>query len=761
MKKLLFILIVLVSERSLAQINIVPMPAEIKIKPGYCVIKEPVGFILMDLQKDDKLESEEQFKKYLTKEYKIKNFREGDTHSYGFPAEIFSCYRDEKHPEGYYEIEISENKIYVTGTALGKFYAFQTLKQLLKRNKNNELTLPHCIIKDYPRFPYRGMHLDVCRHFFTVAEVKKYIDYLAFYKFNTFHWHLTDDQGWRIEIKKYPLLTTIGNCRAQTLIGAYGSNKYDGEKYCAFYTQEQIKEVVRYAKERFITIIPEIEMPGHALAALTSYPYLGCTKGPYKAMETWGVSEDVFCAGNDSTYTFMQNVLSEVAALFPSKYIHIGGDECPKERWKTCPVCLQRMKTENLKNEHELQSYFIKRITTYLAGKGKKIIGWDEIMEGGIAPGATVMSWNGEKGGIAAAQMGHDAIMTPGDYCYFDHSQSLNEDSVTFGGYTPLEKVYSYDPVPAGLSVAEAKHIIGAQANVWTEYITNESKLEYTIFPRMAALAEVLWTPKEKKDWKSFEQRIPAIYQSYKARGINFSNSYYDLSPKVIPLPGNRIGWQLETKNKDARIIYRKSGTEENISYISPVEIKENISLEAAIADAKGNVISNFAKQNFFLNKASGKKIILTNEPAANYPGNGAFTLVDGVQNTKGMSKSSEFLGFNGKDLEAVIDFGDKTSVSEVRINTFTQTASWIYPPSQDIGVLISDDGINFTSPENEVKTIEPDRNGVSKIWFNISQAPISTRFIKVYAKNYGTIPAGQPGTGNAAWLFVDEIEAY
>jgi hexosaminidase len=760
MKKLLFLLAVVISERSLSQINIVPMPAEIKIKPGYCIIKEPVGFILIDFENKDNLSGETTFKQYLTKNYGIKNFRDGDTHSYGFPAEFFFGLPGKKEKDGYYEIEISENKVYIKGNALGKFYAFQTLKQLLKRNNKHELTLPHCIIKDYPLFSYRGMHLDVSRHFFTVDEVKKYIDYLAYYKFNTFHWHLTDDQGWRIEIKKYPLLTAVGGCRAQTLVGAYGSNKYDGEKYCAFYTQEQIKDVVRYAKERFITIIPEIEMPGHALAALASYPYLGCTKGPYKPMETWGVSEDVFCAGNDSTYVFMQNVLNEVMALFPSKYIHIGGDECPKERWKTCPVCLQRMKTENLKDEQELQSYFIKRIAGYLAGRGRKIIGWDEIMQGGLAAGATVMSWNGETGGAEAAKSGHDAVMTPGNYCYFDHSQSANEDSITFGGYTPLEKVYSYEPVPAGLSPEAATHIIGAQANVWTEYITNQRKLEYTIFPRMAALAEVLWTPKEKRDWKSFEQRIPGIFESYKTRGINFSNAYYDLSPSVIPLPANKIGWKLETKNKDARIIYRKTGSKESMTYTGPVGINESTSLEAAITDAKGNVISNFAKQEFSLNKASGKKITLTNEPSASYPGNGAFTLVDGVKNSKGMGKSSEFVGFNGKDLEAIIDFGEKTAVSEVRVKTFTQTASWIYPPSQ-IQVLISDDGIHFTAPEDEINTIEPDKNGISKIWFSLSHAAISTRFIKVYAKNYGFIPSGQPGAGNPAWLFADEIEVY
>lgn len=302
-------------------------------------------------------------------------------------------------------------------------------------------------------------------------------------------------------------------------MGNYGSNKYDGEKYCGFYTQEEIKEVVKYATERYINVIPEIEVPGHSVAALASYPYLGCTKGPYKTYETWGVTDDVYCAGNDSTFVFLEGVLDEVVELFPSSIIHIGGDECPKERWKHCSKCQQRMKDNNLKDELELQSYFIQRIGSYLKTKGKSIIGWDEILEGGIAANATIMSWRGEEGGIAAAKQKHNVIMTPGGWCYFDHSQSRNEDSITFGGYTPLEKTYSYEPIPKELNSDEAKYILGAQGNLWTEYITNPSKIEYQVFPRMSALSEVVWSPKDKRDWKSFEARIPTLFKKVPALG--------------------------------------------------------------------------------------------------------------------------------------------------------------------------------------------------------------------------------------------------
>ena len=422
-----------------------------------------------------------------------------------------------------YTMEAGKNGIHIAGdNEAGTFYGIQTLIQLLPVEKKTSLAVPWITVSDKPRFSYRGMHLDVGRHFMPVDFIKKYIDYLAMHKFNNFHWHLTEDQGWRIEIKKYPLLTQVGSCRDQTLVGRYGSNKYDGKKYCGFYTQEQIKEVVKYAADRYINIIPEIEMPGHALAAIASYPELSCTPSePKKVAQTWGVFEDVFCP-TENTFTFLENVLDEVMALFPSPYIHIGGDECPKESWKKSAFCQQLIREKGLKDEHGLQSYFIQRIEKYINSKGRKIIGWDEILEGGLAPNATVMSWRGEKGGIEAAQQNHDVIMTPSSHCYLDHNQSKKEDSVTIGGYLPLDTVYSYEPIPAHLSGSATDHVLGAQGNVWTEYMNNPSKVEYMVFPRMSALAEAVWSPKEKRNWQDFEKRLPAIKKRYEFWGANY-----------------------------------------------------------------------------------------------------------------------------------------------------------------------------------------------------------------------------------------------
>ena len=396
------------------------------------------------------------------------------------------------------------------------------------------------------------MHLDVARHFFGVEEVKRYLDILALHKINTFHWHLTEDQGWRIEIKKYPELTSEGAYRNGTIVGHFPGDSNDNERYGGFYTQEEIKEVVDYASKRHITVIPEIEMPGHSSAAIAAYPFLSCfpeenTKVPHDMMseeskeqqangrnkvvqESWGVFDDVYCAGKDSTFTFLQNVIDEVMELFPSEYIHIGGDECPKSNWERCPDCQKRIAELGLKDEHELQSYFIQRMEKYINSKGKKIIGWDEILEGGLAPNATVMSWRGEEGGIEAAKQGHDVIMTPTGYCYFDYYQAEDKEGepLAIGGYLPVEKVYSYNPLPAELSEDEHKYILGAQANMWTEYIEDFSKLEYMLLPRLAAISEVGWTSPEEKDWSDFTTRLSALRAHYDRLGFNYAEHIFE-----------------------------------------------------------------------------------------------------------------------------------------------------------------------------------------------------------------------------------------
>lgn len=430
-------------------------------------------------------------------------------------------------PEGY-ELTIAEDRITIKGRGAGLFYGVQTLIQLMHKSASTGYaTIPCAVIKDSPRFPYRGMHLDVARHFFDVDFIKKYLDLMASYKLNNFHWHLTDDQGWRVEIKKYPKLTEVGSKRAQTKIGraTIDTGLYDGTPYEGFYTQDQVREIVNYALDRFINVIPEIEMPGHSLAAITAYPELSCDADKtYKVGETWGVVNDVYCP-TETTFKMLDNILFEVMEMFPSKYIHIGGDECPKIAWKKSEYCRQLIASEGLRGEEGLQSYFIGRIEKYVNSQGRSVIGWDEILEGGLAPNATVMSWRGESGGIAAAQLGHDVIMTPGSGgLYFDHAQSkTGQEPLNIGGNAPLAKTYGYDPVPAALTTEQQKHIIGVQANLWTEYIATPAKVEYMLLPRMMALSEVAWSPKETRDYKNFtEQRMSKQLAKFDATGTNY-----------------------------------------------------------------------------------------------------------------------------------------------------------------------------------------------------------------------------------------------
>ena len=461
--------------------------------------------------------------------------------------------------EGTYHLEATTNNILITASnGSGIFYGIQTLIQLLPLSPftatptgyaihptSDGFAIPLVEIHDYPRFAYRGLHLDCGRHFFPVEFVKRYIDYIALHKMNYFHWHLTEDQGWRIEIKKYPRLTEVGGCRSGTIIGHAPGTGDDSTEYCGYYTQDQIRDVVKYAAERYITIIPEIELPGHSAAALTAYPYLGCTGGPYHVIHGFGVFKDVFCAGNDSVFQFLQDVIDEVVQLFPAQYIHIGGDECPKDSWKACPKCQKRIRDLGLKDEEGLQSYFVQRMEKYINSKGKQIIGWDEILEGGIAPNATIMSWRGEKGGIQAAQQHHNVIMTPGQYVYFDHAQIRNEDSLTIGGYLPLQQVYNYEPIPKELAADEQHYVLGAQANLWSEYITNPRKAEYMLFPRLSALAEVLWSPKpadKSKAWKDFTQRLPAQFKRYALWGANAYQVYIPPADSLVQTNLNK--WQ-------------------------------------------------------------------------------------------------------------------------------------------------------------------------------------------------------------------------
>ena len=582
------------------EISIIPKPVKLVKEKGSFVLG-PQTTLVYD-QNDSRLDS--------TASLLMARLREVT----GYPIDEFSgspktgsivLSVDPKKPgsrkEGY-ELSVTTTEVRITGfDEAGVFYGIQTLLQLLPPAimssmtvHGMEWTIPCVTIEDYPRFSWRGMHLDVGRHFFSVSFIKKYLDLMAMYKLNVFHWHLTEDQGWRIEIKRYPRLTQVGAWRKQTM--------GDELPYGGFYTQDQIREIVAYAKERCIDIVPEIEMPGHARAALAAYPEYSCRQVPLDVGTTWGIEKDVYCAGNDSTYTFIENILTEVFDLFPGKYIHIGGDECPKDRWKECPKCQARIKAEGLKDEQELQSYFIKRIERFINSKGKRIIGWDEILEGGLAPNATVMSWRGTQGGIDAAESGHDVVMTPTSNCYFDYSQSLTGELDSTRAFLPLDSVYEYEPVPEHLGPDEATHILGSQGNVWTEWMPDSKRVEYMVLPRLCALSEMVWTPKALKNYDEFQNRLVPQYQRFGDMGLDYrvptpftlGGNISSFSDTTIVFPDVPIG---------AAAYYTLDGTDpsqNSLRYEKPVQLTKSTVLKAKLYLPNGRssntVWLNFSK---------------------------------------------------------------------------------------------------------------------------------------------------------------------
>ncbi len=646
-----------------------------------------------------------------------------------------------------YQLTVDSNGIFINaGKNAGVFYALQTLIKLLPVANVKELSVPHLLINDKPRFNYRGMHLDVSRHFYPVEFIKKYLDYLAMYKMNYFHWHLTDDQGWRIEIKKYPLLQKISAWRNGTRIGHLYDQpvKYDSLLYGGFYTQEEIKEIIQYATQRHITIIPEIEMPGHALAALAAYPELSCNRGPFEVGRTWGVFKDVFCP-REETFIFLQNVLDEVIELFPGKYIHIGGDECPKDRWKNCSSCQALIKKEDLDDENGLQRYFTNRIATYLRNKNKTTIGWDEILEKGLDSDALIMSYRGYKGGTDAAVKGHDVVMSPASHCYFDMYQSrISDGRIAIGGYLPIDQVYSFEPVPDVLNEKQSKHIIGAQGNVWTEYIKDEARVEEMIFPRMAALSEVLWSPKKNRDFSNFSLRLVEHFKFLDFLKINYSTAFYDISSRVSPNGNNGVIIELFSNYTNGDIYYTLNAGDTSRNYIlydEKIVIDHSLGIQAFVFDGekiKGKIFS----QLFNINKATGKEINLVNQPHAEYNNDGSFSLVNGVIGNLPWIPS-EWLGFSGKDLDATIDLGKLQSVSSVEINVLKDEAGKIFLP-KEIKISVSDAGNVF----KEVGDLGLQSINKLSPKIRIQFPEIHARWIKVFAKNYN----------DKDWLFVDEI---
>lgn len=651
-------------------------------------------------------------------------------------------------------------------TENGVFYGIQTLRKSIPAEaKGAAILIPAGEIKDEPRFSYRGMHLDVGRHFFPKEFMKKYIDLLALHNMNTFHWHLTDDQGWRIEIKKYPKLTEIGSQRSRTVIGR-NTQEYDNTPYGGFFTQEEAKEIVKYAQERYITVIPEVDLPGHMLAALAAYPEMGCTGGPYEVCPRWGIFEDVLCIGNDQTMQFLEDVMSEIIEIFPSKYVHIGGDEAPRTRWEKCPKCQARIKAEGLKTdknhtaEDRLQSYCMTRIEEFLNSKGRQIIGWDEILEGDVAPNATVMSWRGMEGGIKAAQLGHDVIMTPTSFCYFDYYQTADtkDEPLGIGGYVPIEKVYSLEPVPAALTEEQSKHILGAQANLWTEYIHSSEHVEYMVLPRMAALAEVQWTQPEKKDFKDFTKRLARLMKFYQRDGFNYAKHVFDLKVDFTPDVAKKAVVVTLSTIDDAPIYYTLDGTEPttaSLKYTEPVSITETADFQAVVIRPEGK--SKVVNKKISFNKATYCPIELTFQPSEKYKFEGAITLVDGMKGNDSYATGA-WLGFVGGDVEAIIDLGQETEIKRVATNAIVDMSAWIMG-STGLVVSVSDDNEEFG--EVAVKDIPAetniDKKGVEN--YKITFDPVKARYVKVVIKRSPALPKGHAGEGKAAYMFIDEIE--
>lgn len=666
-----------------------------------------------------------------------------------------------------YTLNINKDLIVINGASeAGVFYGIQSLYKTIPTEKSvSSVDFKAVSIEDYPRFSYRGMHLDVARHMYSIDSIKIYIDMLAMHNINRLHWHLTDDQGWRLEIKKYPELTKVGSIREQTVIGK-NSGKYDGTPYGGYYTQEQIKEVIQYAQERFITVIPEVDLPGHMLAALTTYPNLGCTGGPYKVAQSWGVFDDVLCAGNEDIYPFLEDIFDEVIDLFPSEYIHIGGDECPKARWEQCPKCQAKIKELGLKAdknhtaEQRLQSYVIQRMEKYINSKGRKVIGWDEILEGGIAPNATIMSWRGTEGGLIAAQQEHDAIMTPTSFMYFDYYQTKNTNDEYFGigGFVPIEKVYSYEPVAAELSQEQQKHIIGVQANLWSEYIKSFKQAQHMVLPRMAALSEVQWTMPDRKDYNDFLIRLANLTKLYDQNNYNYATYIFDITEEYKVDQVNKKAVLTLSTFDNAPIYYTTDGSVPNnnsILYEGPIQITETTNIKAIALRDSRYTNSRLLDKNITINKATFKPITLKLAPWGHHTYDGELVLIDGELGS-GVFSNGSWIGFDS-DFVATIDLKEEMNISSIKIGTFIDVASWIFG-FEELTIETSIDNKNFAQVFSQKYEVVADGIKVGPSYEIAKFTEVKARFVKITAKRLKCQPEWAAGSKHAGHLFIDEI---
>ena len=641
-----------------------------------------------------------------------------------------------KHSE-YYDLVINKNFILIKGSDReGLIHGVYSLIQLIPRSSGvNDSKLACVKINDYPKFKWRGLLLDCCRHFMSIDFVKRYIDLLAYHKMNVLHWHLTEDQGWRIEIDKYPKLTDVGAWRKEK----------DGSIYGGFYTKEQIKEVVDYAYKRGVNIVPEIELPGHSVAALAAYPEYSCTGGPFEVEKDWGVFKDIYCAGNDSTFVFLENVLDEIIELFPSKYIHIGGDEAPKYRWENCSKCKKRIQDENIQDTHELQSYFIQRIENYISGKGKKLIGWDEILEGGLANDATVQSWRGFEGALEAVKTGHDAIVSPTSHAYFDYDLDAID----------LEKVYNFDPIPIDVPSDKLKHIIGGECNMWSERAP-QNTVDSKVFPRLLAMSEVLWDYPTFRDYNLFYERVQAHYKRLDVLGVN-----YGLETKPIDMSSEyKDGQFYVTLNKgvkDLKLFYQIN-QEETVLYDSTFIITESANIKTWAV--KNDVSYGDSLQiEFYKHKGLGAKISDLNTYGKTYDGGGSNAIVNGLRGGLNF-RDGHWQGYFGTDFEATITFDSIQRIDSVISSFYQYNLSWIFMPKQ-ILVYTSVDGDNYYKRAKLSPSISVKQEGQFFEEFVLTFPEVEAKHVKIKALNYGVCPDWHPAAGSKSWLFVDEVRLY
>lgn len=754
--------------QKIGEVSIIPKPLEVTIQEGNFVFEGEI-YLTTNFAFHQPVQVLREFL------YNNLNITTTEVPSHGQKISFYLV--DNMENEEAYHLRVQSDHIEIAASNVkGAFYAVQSLLQLFPAtiDKSKLVGIPAIEIRDEPRFKYRGMHLDVGRHMYSVEFIKKYIDQMSKLKMNTFHWHLTEDQGWRIEIKKYPKLQQIAAFRKETLVGHYSDqpHEFDGIPYGGFYTQEQIKEIVAYASARQITIIPEIEMPGHSQAAIAAHPELGCTNEQVEVATKWGVFEEVYCP-TETTFQFLEDVIDEVVELFPGKYIHIGGDEAPKTRWKNCSYCQKLIREKRLKDEHGLQSYFIQRMEKYINSKGKQIIGWDEILEGGLAPNATVMSWRGTQGAVEAAKEGHDVILTPTSHCYFDYYQSENENEpLAIGGFLPLEKVYSFDPIPKELTAEESQYVLGAQGNVWTEYMPDAKQVEYMAFPRMIALSEVVWSAPEQRDYKDFVSRLEQYQKRLDQWDVNYANHIYEVKGALKNNEG-KLTYELTTTSDSYPIYYSIDDTEPTIEYKKPIEIETSMKIKAAVKE-RGRNLGSIFEEEINLHKGVGATITIDKEPHPSYNAGGKEALINGISGSDTRYGDKEWLGFWGEDIVIKIERDPQVEISNIKMRFFVSPGQWIYepkevwvyapkkpePPENESDVVM---GFSFEQGASLLLLSPYDEKSYMEFEYYhefASEVPglDDSPWIEIRVKNYGIIPEGLQGAGNKAWTFIDEI---